>query len=112
MVTKYHKDCLLSRTSFCDTILSSGWDGFFWRRNGRRRGTGYLETVYAALGCGIGDVTADDLIFVDQQRCIHRITGTGVIVDFVDIAHHIFTGVGCQIVALGLLQLVVAVINF
>ena len=63
------------------------------------------------VGGGVGHISANDLVFVYQQRGVYRGGGTGEVGDLVDIAHDLFSGVFLQIVALTLLQQVVAVKN-
>ena len=60
-------------------------------------------------GGGVGDIAADDLVFMDQQGGIDRVCGVGVILDLVDVPHDGFSGVGGQVEALFLLQGGVAV---
>ena len=75
---------------------------------GGGRGRRDFETPDLSLGGGVRYVAADDLVFVDQQRRVHRLGSAGVVVDFVDVAHDLFPGVLPQVIPLALLQGVVA----
>ena len=88
--------------------------GWLSRRLGDilRRGFWHLEATDYPLGCRVGDISPDDLIFTDEQGGIHRLGGSGVVIDLIDIAHHRLTGIGAEVIALTFLQGIVAVENF
>ena len=65
--------------------------------------------MHSAVGSGIGDVTADDLIFIDQKRGIYRVSSPGEVVHLIHIAHHRLPGKFAQVIPLTLLQRIVAV---
>ena len=48
--------------------------------------------MHSAVGSGIGDVTADDLIFIDQKRGIYRVGSPGEVVHLIHIAHYGLAG--------------------
>ena len=64
----------------------------------------HFKAADAALGGGIRHIPADDLIFVNQDGCIDRRGGTGVIVDLIHITHHGFACIGGKIISLTFLH--------
>ena len=63
--------------------------------------------IFPALA-GAGDVAADYLAVVDQDRCIPVLRAVGIVGDGVDVAFDGLSGVGRQIIVLRLLELIVA----
>ena len=72
---------------------------------------GGFQSLDFAFGRGVGDISADDLVFIDQKRRVDRLRGTGVVGDFIDVAHYVFACELGQVVALTFLQIVVAAEN-
>ena len=68
------------------------WSGGFCGSGALCGGFHHFEALDFAAGIGVGDIAADDLVFVDQDRGIDRICGAGEILHLIDIAHHIFAG--------------------
>jgi len=74
-------------------------------------GRRFLETLNGACWRGVYDVAANDLVFIDKERGIDRFCGIRVIGYLVDVALHGFAGKLCQVEALHLLQVIIAVID-
>ena len=55
---------------------------------------GHLKATDGSLGRGVGDVAADDLVFVNQQGGINRRGGVGIVVDLIHIPHDGFSRIG------------------
>ena len=70
-----------------------------------------MESLDFAAGGSVGDVSADDLVFVHQKRGVDRLCGAGVVFDLVNVAHDLFAGEFAQVIALALLQGIVPVKN-
>ena len=72
----------------------------------------HLKTLHNALGGGVSDIAADDLVFIHQHSGIDRSGAAGVVVDLVDVTHDGLSGVFAQVISLSFLQIVVPVKGF
>ena len=87
----------------------SGGGRLCWCRGGLGR---LFEALNNALCRSVRHIAADDLIFADEQGGVHRLGGTGIVVDLVDVAHGIFAGQPAQVIPLAFLKPIVPVKDF